>query len=198
MTPRSEHQRDLDLVDELRTPSPPTHADPPPPYPSHSLGRRSRAGTTRSARRLAQASSSSGEVMRIDTEALSPTEDGSENTPLLSASSRRRPRTVSISTMMSSHSLTQTVLSLFLADPEQDGATEFIEEPTSGPSPATSRTRRVKRYFRALWKSQYYWPLLHLLVINFPYALLAFVYLFVGTLVRMFDLFDRASASVPR
>lgn len=182
VSPISEHQQDVSMADELRDPSPPTLSDPPPPYPSHTHGRRSRTGTTRSARRLGQ-SSSGNEPITIDTETLSPTEDGSENTPLLSATSRRRPRTVSHSTMTSNYSLTQTVLSLFQADPEQDGVIEFIDEPTTGPTPTTPRTRRIQRYFRALWKGTYYWPLLHLLLINFPYALLAFVYLFVGTLV---------------
>ena len=54
------------------------------------------------------------------------------------------------------------------------------EADTSAP---TVRRRDAKRYFRPLWRKTYYLPLFHLLVINFFYALAAFVYLFVGTLV---------------
>ncbi|KAG8970456.1 hypothetical protein FRB90_010665, partial [Tulasnella sp. 427] len=42
---------------------------------------------------------------------------------------------------------------------------------------------RLKWYFRPLTKKKYWMPALHLTVINFPFALAAWVYLFVGTLV---------------
>ena len=42
---------------------------------------------------------------------------------------------------------------------------------------------RARRYFRPLRVRAYYSALFHLLVLNFPYALLAWVYLFVFTLV---------------
>ncbi|KAI0314190.1 hypothetical protein OF83DRAFT_1174969 [Amylostereum chailletii] len=42
---------------------------------------------------------------------------------------------------------------------------------------------RTKNYFKPLFRRAYWSPLLHLLVFNFPYALLAAVYLFVFTLV---------------
>jgi hypothetical protein len=41
------------------------------------------------------------------------------------------------------------------------------------------------RYFRPLVQSVYYRPLFHLMVVNFPYALAAWVYLFVFTVVRL-------------
>ncbi|KAG9044992.1 hypothetical protein FS837_007218 [Tulasnella sp. UAMH 9824] len=41
----------------------------------------------------------------------------------------------------------------------------------------------LKWYFRPLFKKKYWMPALHLMVINFPFALAAWVYLFVGTLV---------------
>ena len=44
------------------------------------------------------------------------------------------------------------------------------------------------RYFRPLVQSVYYRPLFHLLVVNFPYALAAWLYLFVFTVVRFFPL----------
>ena len=42
---------------------------------------------------------------------------------------------------------------------------------------------RIKRYFRPMGRRAYYSAVFHLLVINFPFALLAWVYLFVFTLV---------------
>lgn len=42
---------------------------------------------------------------------------------------------------------------------------------------------RIRWYFRPLVKKKYWMPALHLIVINFPFALAAWVYLFVGTLV---------------
>ncbi|KAG8911461.1 hypothetical protein FRC01_005702 [Tulasnella sp. 417] len=42
---------------------------------------------------------------------------------------------------------------------------------------------RLRWYFRPLVKKKYWMPALHLMVINFPFALAAWVYLFVGTLV---------------
>ena len=82
--------------------------------------------------------------------------------------------------------MTQTMLSLLGAD-EADAGEDVI---TNGGSPdieANSTSvpprRRIRRYFRPLWRSTYYKSLIHLLVINFFYGLVAFVYLFVGTLV---------------
>lgn len=45
--------------------------------------------------------------------------------------------------------------------------------------------RRWKRYFRPLGRRAYYAALFHLLALNFPYAVLAWVYLFVFTLVSL-------------
>jgi len=42
---------------------------------------------------------------------------------------------------------------------------------------------KVKRYFRPMGRKAYYSAVFHLLVVNFPFALLAWVYLFVFTLV---------------
>ena len=42
---------------------------------------------------------------------------------------------------------------------------------------------RIKRYFRPMGRKAYYSAVFHLLVLNFPFALLAWVYLFVFTLV---------------
>lgn len=45
---------------------------------------------------------------------------------------------------------------------------------------------RWRRYFQPLGRRAYYSALLHLLVLNFPYALVAWIFLFVFTLVRAF------------
>lgn len=97
---------------------------------------------------------------------------------------------MSHSTGVSAHSITQTVLSLLGADEEDADADAVgnvtnmdIEANTSPVSPRS--TRRIQRYFRPLWRMAYYRPLIHLLVINFFYALVAFVYLFAGTLVSL-------------
>ena len=42
---------------------------------------------------------------------------------------------------------------------------------------------RTKRYFRPMGRKAYYFAVFHLLVVNFPFALLAWLYLFVFTLV---------------
>lgn len=56
----------------------------------------------------------------------------------------------------------------------------------------TTRPRRMRscwsmlgRYFRPVMRKAYYSALFHLLVLNFPYALVAWIYLFVFTLVRL-------------
>lgn len=91
--------------------------------------------------------------------------------------------------------MAQTVLSLFGpdevdADANGNAARQDVEEETSTAS--TSR-KSLKRYFRPLWRRSYYLPLAHLLLINFPFALITFLYLFVGTLVSR-DLFKARMA----
>ena len=169
-------------------------ADPPPPYPS----RERRLRTNRSARRILQVSGdgSSAIVFPLDVPSnnpdslsprspVTPLDDGSETTPLLLP--HRRRRTLSHSTAVSTHSIAQTVLSLFQTDDtdvySEEGSNRPISQDISG-SPLASR-RSFRRYFRPVWKSAYYRPLAHLLFINFPYALFAFVYCFVGTLVSL-------------
>ncbi|KAL5507041.1 hypothetical protein ACEPAH_6497 [Sanghuangporus vaninii] len=186
-------------ITETAVPSASVVADPPPPYPSRE--RRSRVERTR-LRRAAQLSGESGvgggstisstysQQLRLSLDPLSntqsegsplsPPEDGTETTPLLSP--RRRPRTLSHSTGVSTHSIAQTVLSLFgsdEADVNGDAARHDVEEESAAPSSRKS----LKRYFRPLWRRSYYRPLAHLLIINFPFALVTFLYLFVGTLV---------------
>jgi hypothetical protein len=168
--------------------------DPPPPYPSRERRHRRR-------RTAVEASSADSDDMAyLGTTHASPQLD--ETTPLLGVSSpRRRARTMSLSSAASiSPSLAQTVVSAFRIDLDSDGEDE---EETSPGRPAVStlpddrlphapglarrRARgwrtRWRNYFRPVGRQAYWSALFHLLVINFPYALIAWVYLFVFTLV---------------
>ncbi|TFK44072.1 hypothetical protein BDQ12DRAFT_672343 [Crucibulum laeve] len=116
-----------------------------------------------------------------------------------------RPRSLShTSTLSAAPSLAQTVLSLFQA--ENDDDSYFSDAPEDRPllSPGEqpghntlgieqlAESRRQsgtgffsraawRRYFRPLGKAVYWWPLFHLMVVNFPYAVAAWVYLAVLT-----------------
>ncbi|EMD33829.1 hypothetical protein CERSUDRAFT_160119 [Gelatoporia subvermispora B] len=123
----------------------------------------------------------------------------------------RRERTLSLtstvrSTGSGAPSFTHTLASAFRperdVDLDPECAFEDIEDEVVLESPVLdragedtvervmgARTRhriswkaRVRRYFRPLRVRAYYSALFHLLVLNFPYALLAWVYLFVFTL----------------
>jgi hypothetical protein len=48
----------------------------------------------------------------------------------------------------------------------------------------SSFSAALKRYFRPLIRKSYYAALFHLMVVNFPYALAAWLYLFIFTVVR--------------
>ena len=198
-------------ISEAVIPAEASTSDPPPPYPSRD--RRTRAEHARLRRAIQQLSNESGtsgthiasptgnsQQLRLVTDPLgasntqtdslvpfSPSSDGNETTPLLSP--RRRTRRLSHSTVVSTHSIAQTVLSLFGSDDADaesyNDQIEIADEENgeADTSASTVRRRDAKRYFRPLWRKTYYLPLFHLLVINFFYALAAFVYLFVGTLV---------------
>lgn len=176
VTPTSPLQH---FVAELNEVDPPL-ADPPPPYPSGSRSsRRIRSNTTRSARRAAQVSE--------DSQISSFHHDSSvesETSPLLGG--RRRRSASHSSTIHSVQSLAQTVISssrtvmsLFQAEPDSCML-------PAGPTSDLPFHARAKRYFRPLTQRAYYASLLHLLLINFPFELAAWIYLFVGTLVRFF------------
>lgn len=108
-------------------------------------------------------------------------------------------------------SLAQTVISLFQDDddeeelPHSEDGYDIINDADRGPSsssynnrtglhtslPLAEERRRTtmfnrrawRRYFRPLGRKVYWMALFHLLAVNFPYALAAWVYLFVFTLV---------------
>ncbi|KAF5346317.1 hypothetical protein D9758_011531 [Tetrapyrgos nigripes] len=114
-----------------------------------------------------------------------------------------------LSSISQSPSLAQTVRSLFQVeyDPDYDeegDATAFLLRAgehegytrldcalpaVHSPPTESARTGRrwfsvagMKKYFRPLTRKPYYMSLFHLLMVNFPYALAAWVYLFVFTL----------------
>lgn len=175
--------------------------DPPPPYPTRSRDRRQRRR-----RPTVDISSADSDDFPFPTSPHHTPHHPShpdETTPLLGVSSpTRRPRATSLSSATSiSPSLAQTVVSAFCMDLDLDAEdadeTSSHAPPAMGTLPddhlphATGVVRRRARgwrvrwrhYFRPIGRRAYWSALLHLLVFNFPYALLAWVYLFVFTLV---------------
>ena len=67
----------------------------------------------------------------------------------------------------------------------EDQSRIFAAELSSGRIVRRSTEGRWRRYFRPITRRAYYSALFHLLCLNFPFALLAWVYLFVFTLVRL-------------
>jgi hypothetical protein len=151
--------------------------DPPPPYPSRDRRHRRRRPT------VDLSSADSDDPTHFD-----------ETTPLLAVSSpTRRTRAMSLSSVASlSPSLAQTVVSAFRMDLDSDLDQDAEDTANTPPDTAPGITRRSARGWRSRWRHYFrpigrraYWSaLLHLLVFNFFYALLAWVYLFVFTLVR--------------
>ena len=189
--------------DPSPTPPPPVDAcdvvitDPPPPYPSRerrqrtarsSRGRSGRIQTTSHANDNVRPGISSSYV-----EENTATREPDETTPILST----RPR---------SHSHTSTtahaVFSLFQSELDDDdevylhdGAEDrqllssgndngSLQSSHNSHSTGSSFSAALKRYFRPLIRKSYYAALFHLMVVNFPYALAAWVYLFIFTVVR--------------
>lgn len=161
--------------------------DPPPPYPS-----RDRRRSIRTSRRQLPPHPDPDPAGEIN-----------DTTPLLPASNNRlstvfrsgRPRSPSHTSVASAApSLAQTVISLFHdCDDDPDAGYDILSDsdrlcdhhPHQQPAPARwslfSRSA-WRRYFRPISRKVYYTALFHLLVLNFPYALAAWIYLFVFTL----------------
>jgi hypothetical protein len=136
-------------------------------------------------------------------------DSATESTPLLlTPSLGRRQRTVSHSstvrsTLSGSPSFAQTLVSAFQPELDSDidrnilfpahderrhlcRRREVSESSTGGldqHAESIGMGGRIKRYFRPMSRRAYYSAAFHLLVVNFPFALLAWVYLFVFTLV---------------
>jgi hypothetical protein len=168
--------------------------DPPPPYPSRDRRHRRRRPTV-------DLSSADSEDLAFP---ASTHAHPDESTPLLGVSSpTRRTRTMSLSSGVSvSPSLAQTVVSAFRMDldseVEEDGeetrdsppADAVLSDNHLAGAPGITRRRargwrsRWRHYFRPIGRRAYWSALLHLLAFNFFYALFAWIYLFVFTLVR--------------
>ncbi|KAI0255478.1 hypothetical protein BJV78DRAFT_676058 [Lactifluus subvellereus] len=168
--------------------------DPPPPYPSRDRRHRRRRTTVEGS-----GADSEDVIFPGSTHAHWYAD---ETTPLLGVSSpTRRPRTMSLSSAASiSPSLAQTVLSAFRMDldsdvddepetshgPPADGA-PADDRLTNAPGVARRRARGCRaswrHYFRPIGRGAYWSALIHLLAFNFPYALFAWIYLFVFTLL---------------
>jgi hypothetical protein len=140
---------------------------------------------------------------------VSDDEAATENTPLLSTPLlRRRQRTVSHSSTVRSNlsgspSFAQTLISAFqpeldhdidfnIASPAQDERRHLCRRREVSESTIEGQDQhaeslglwaRIGRYFRPMGRKAYYSAVFHLLVLNFPFALSAWVYLFVFTLV---------------
>jgi hypothetical protein len=69
----------------------------------------------------------------------------------------------------------------FQNEPEDGGCS--LEEEERLRAPFGNWKTRSKKYFRPMGRRAYYAALFHLLVLNFPFALVAWIYLFVFTLV---------------
>lgn len=195
------------LVDELES----TPTDPPPPYPTRE--RRSRpARTHRGTHGRIQTTNipshhhhhhqhtqslSSGSHIDSDSPLSPYTDDDvepTENTPIFPRHHHHhggRPRAQSYTSTTSS--LTHTVLSIFQTE-EDDSSEDSLRFSLANDGVSVRSSQRgtgffsgaaLRRYFRPLSMKSYYRALFHLLVINFPYGLVAWIYLFVFTVVRM-------------
>lgn len=178
--------------------------DPPPPYPSRS--RRTRG--TRNRRPSQPIYTGHSQFPSTDSHSdnenlTSPfplSDEGeaeslpNENTPFLSPQrySNTRPRSLShTSSISAAPSLAHTVLSLFEDPINGDGEERALLSPELRPLPdyvhprsfRVSSAQSWKIYLRPLVQKVYYKSLFHLLLLNFPYAVISWVFLFVFTLV---------------
>jgi hypothetical protein len=202
-----QHHSPMAAPDSSPTPPPPLPVDacdvvitdPPPPYPS----RERRSRTLRSSRGRSgriQTSHANHNVRissYVDEDAAAREPD--ETTPILSTRPRSHSHT---STISAAPSLAHTVLSLFQFESDDgvyfhDGAEDrqllssgndngSLLQSSQSHSTAFFSSAALKRYFRPLIRKSYYAALFHLIVVNFPYALAAWVYLFIFTVVRFY------------
>ena len=115
-----------------------------------------------------------------------------------------RPRSLSLGSILSyasaAPSFAQTFISLFAEEDSVDSECDYPPPPLPSHSHPLhlqrlssldhegERGRRSawRRYFRPMVRRVYWMALFHLVVLNFPYALAAWVFLFVFTLVSVF------------
>ena len=211
MSSSETHTVDASGLLDVSTDDPP----PPYPSPERRLRalRTSRRHPQRATAHISTRSTlSSLDSDALAEHALSPTRPhvfpvygGSETTPLLRPSSRRHRANSHASTAVSSTSFTQTILS-FCQDSDSEPDVDILEalggehlshqDPVDRDghtrNPLHTRPARWpfhKRawagYFRPMRRKAYHAAVFHLMVVNFPYALIAWIYLFVFTLVSI-------------
>lgn len=179
--------------------------DPPPPYPSPPRRQRALASSRRHPQRASARISARSTLSSLDSDAVSPTlhphffptSGPSETTPLLRTASSRHRANSHASTVVSPTSFTQTVLS-FCQDSGSESDVDIFEalrteHPTDvghsrdashgRPGRWSLHNRAWAKYFRPMGRKAYHAAVFHLMVVNFPYALIAWTYLFVFTLV---------------
>ncbi|KAH0828028.1 hypothetical protein J3R83DRAFT_3677 [Lanmaoa asiatica] len=195
----------------------PSTNDPPPPYPSPERRQRALRSSRRHPQRASAHISTRSTLSSLDPDALAdhavspglhphlfPTSGGpSETTPLLRQTSGRHRANSHASTVVSSSSFTQTLLS-FCHDSESEPDVDIFEAlrgaPLSHQDPVGQHVEHARnalqcrpgrwslykrawaRYFRPMSRKAYHAAVFHLMVVNFPYALIAWIYLFVFTL----------------
>lgn len=197
----------VDIPESAIVDPPPPYPDPHRRHRTHVRG--SRAATV-AGRTHTHLEAPSDRIARVSSFYEDDDEgEANENTPFLSSNRTRharhgRQRSFSQgSTPSVAPSLAQTVLSFFQEDEDgvdceyrgdcedgqgrspEDGVNLDEPEAAAGRSCCScccSRSAWV-RYFRPLRKRVYYKALFHLYVLNFPYALAAWIYLFVFTVV---------------
>lgn len=200
------------LVDEPET----SPSDPPPPYPSGERRIRPSRNTHRGAHARPHTdipssshhhhhhysqSTSSSSYLDSDSRWSRYTDDESEpseTTPICPRHHHHslggRPRALSHTSTTSS--VAHTMLSIFQTE-DYDDSSEDSPRISLGDNNVSSRpsphqgtgffsVTAWRRYFRPLVMKTYYKALFHLLVLNFTYALVAWVYLFVFTVVRIY------------
>jgi hypothetical protein len=187
--------------------------DPPPPYPSRERRiriPRSHRHCHTTIQTSQHSHTALGDSISDYEARISPYTDEydgepNESTPFLTprgAHSRHthhqnhqnRPRSLSYtSTTSASPSLAHTVFSLFQTEEEvYDRSEEGERVLQTGNDTGSIRSSQTHKFFsRAAWRRyfspmgimSYYRALFHLLVVNFPYGLAAWIYLFVFTVV---------------
>ncbi|EIN12127.1 hypothetical protein PUNSTDRAFT_140973 [Punctularia strigosozonata HHB-11173 SS5] len=174
--------------------------DPPPPYPTPRRPRR-----VRRQHQQRRPSDHSQQSFPIDVTETSPLLPGSRRTRGRRQLLRTRTLSESSAAPSTALSVARSVYSFFSTDIDSDSESEETErhqalgEAASAlarvdapedapPLPASENTSRtlkkcgIRKYFKPLIRATYWKAIFHLLVLNFPYALIAWIYLFVGTL----------------
>ncbi|KAJ7627149.1 hypothetical protein FB45DRAFT_795346 [Roridomyces roridus] len=184
--------------------------DPPPPYPSRARRSR-RLNPTRRQQPHTDTQAESHLEPNLSSYLETVESEATETTPFLPLSEQHqqhhgsgrraaqgRPRSDSHPSIMSAvsvaPSLAQTIVSMFqeyeydedgflVQDDPEDGlgfSSGDLPE-TLGGHPRFWSGPGLKRYFRPLTRKVYWKALFHLYVVNFPYALAAFLYVFILT-----------------